>query len=235
VTTVAALPATTDSTSPLVPRPRVVVSKDTLTGDAIVTGTIVAGDSVIETVTHRDPDAAYIAALREALTDKGIVIGDEAGPAAATGDTIAVMISPPLSEILPIFLKPSQNQIGEMLFKTIGLERGAAGTAIAGRRVVEAQLKAWGARDDGYVVRDGSGLSRYDYVSPETIVHILDAMRRDRNFPLFYQSLPIAGVDGTIQTRMRGTPAEITCVPRRARWPRHARCRGTCVRSTATR
>jgi D-alanyl-D-alanine carboxypeptidase/D-alanyl-D-alanine-endopeptidase (penicillin-binding protein 4) len=208
VTTVAPLPATTDSTSPLVPQPVVVVRKDTLTGDVIVTGTIVAGDSVIETVTHRDPDAAYIAALREALTDKGIVIGDEAGPAAATGDTIAVMISPPLSEILPIFLKPSQNQIGEMLFKTIGLERGAAGTAIAGRRVVEAQLKAWGARDDGYVVRDGSGLSRYDYVSPETIVHILDAMRRDRNFPLFYQSLPIAGVDGTIQTRMRGTPAE---------------------------
>jgi D-alanyl-D-alanine carboxypeptidase/D-alanyl-D-alanine-endopeptidase (penicillin-binding protein 4) len=45
-------------------------------------------------------------------------------------------------------------------------------------------------------------------VSPETIVHVLDAMRRDQSFPLFYQSLPIAGVDGTIQSRMRGTPAE---------------------------
>jgi D-alanyl-D-alanine carboxypeptidase/D-alanyl-D-alanine-endopeptidase (penicillin-binding protein 4) len=72
---------------------------------------------------------------------------------------------------------------------------------------VEAQLKAWGARDDGYIVRDGSGLSRYDYVSPETIIHVLDAMRHSPSFPVFYEALPIAGVDGTIRTRMRGTPA----------------------------
>src|SRR5204863_871157 len=76
------------------------------------------------------------------------------------------------------------------------------------RRVVETQLRGWGARDDGFVVRDGSGLSRYDYVSPETIVHVLDAMRRGPDFDVFYASLPIAGVDGTIRSRMRGTPAE---------------------------
>lgn len=207
VTTVVPPPATRDSTSPI-PRPRVAVIKDSLTGEVIITGTIAAGDSVIETVTHRDPDAAYVAALREALTDKGIAIGDDAVPGQVRADTVATIVSPPLSDILPIFLKPSQNQIGEMLFKTLGLERGTAGTSNAGRHVLEAQLKTWGARDDGYVVRDGSGLSRYDYVSPETIVHVLDAMRRDQNFPLFYQSLPIAGVDGTIQNRMRGTPAE---------------------------
>lgn len=207
VTTVAPPPTPFDSTS-RASRPRVVVSKDTLTGDVVVTGTIAAGDSVFATVTHRDPDGAYVAALCEALADKGIAIGDEAVPGQVRTDTIGVLISPPLSDILPIFLKPSQNQIGEMLFKTLGLERGTPGTADAARHVIEAQLKAWGARDDGYVVRDGSGLSRYDYVSPETIVHVLDAMRRDRNFPLYYQSLPIAGVDGTIQDRMRGTPAE---------------------------
>ncbi len=207
VTTVVPVPTTMDSASPI-PRPRVVVRKDTLTGDVLVGGTIAAGDSVIETVTHRDPDAAYIAAVREALIDRGIAIGDETMPSQAYADTVGVIISPPLSEILPIFLKPSQNQIGEMLFKTLGLERGAAGTANEPRHVVEAQLKAWGARDDGYIVRDGSGLSRYDYVSPETIVHVLDAMRRDPNFALFHQSLPVAGVDGTIQSRMRGTPAE---------------------------
>jgi serine-type D-Ala-D-Ala carboxypeptidase/endopeptidase (penicillin-binding protein 4) len=207
VTTVTPPPAARDSTA-LIPRPRVVVTKDTVTGEVIVTGTIAAGDSVIEAVTHRDPDAAYIAALREALIDKGIGIGDEAVSGAPPSDTVAVFFSPPLSDILPIFLKPSQNQIGEMLFKTLGLERGTVGTTNAGRHVIEAQLKAWGARDDGYVVRDGSGLSRYDYVSPETIVHVLDAMRRARTFPLFYQSLPIAGIDGTIENRMRGTPAE---------------------------
>ena len=69
VTTVARPPVLVDSTLPPVARPGVVVRKDTLTGDVIVTGTVVAGDSVIETVTHRDPDAAYIAALREALVE----------------------------------------------------------------------------------------------------------------------------------------------------------------------
>jgi D-alanyl-D-alanine carboxypeptidase/D-alanyl-D-alanine-endopeptidase (penicillin-binding protein 4) len=58
------------------------------------------------------------------------------------------------------------------------------------------------------VIRDGSGLSRYDYLAPEALVHVLDAMRHSPNFPLFYDALPIAGVDGTIRTRMRGTPAE---------------------------
>jgi D-alanyl-D-alanine carboxypeptidase/D-alanyl-D-alanine-endopeptidase (penicillin-binding protein 4) len=206
-TTVARPPARTDTTLPPVPRPSIVVRKDTLTGDVLVSGSIVAGDSTVETVTHRDPAAAYIAAFTEALADKGITVAGDALPVGAGGDTLAVIVSPPLSEILPAFMKPSQNQIGEMLLKTLGLERGTAGTAAAGRRVVEAQLRAWGARDEGFVVRDGSGLSRYDYVSPETIVRILDAMRRDANFPTFYESLPIAAVDGTIRSRMRGTPA----------------------------
>jgi D-alanyl-D-alanine carboxypeptidase/D-alanyl-D-alanine-endopeptidase (penicillin-binding protein 4) len=105
-------------------------------------------------------------------------------------------------------MKPSQNQIAEALLRTIGLERAGIGTADSGRKVVERQLATWGAPPAGYVIRDGSGLSRYDYLSPETIVHVLDAVRRSPNFQLFYDALPIAGVDGTIRTRMRGTPAE---------------------------
>lgn len=186
-----------------------VIRKDTSGGDVIVTGTIALGDSVTDVVTHRDPDAAYVAALREALADKGIAVDDSVlTDHAPPTDTLVTLISPPLAEILPAFLKPSQNQIGEMLFKTLGLERGGSGTATAARKVVSDQLKAWGARDDGFIVRDGSGLSRYDYLSPETIVHILDAIRRGPDFPLFYSALPIAGIDGTIKNRMRGSPAE---------------------------
>jgi serine-type D-Ala-D-Ala carboxypeptidase/endopeptidase (penicillin-binding protein 4) len=201
------LPA--DTTLPRPPRPAITIQKDTVNGDVLVGGSIVAGRTDTVAVTHRDPDAAYIAAFREALAIKGITVGDEAVPAAAA-DTIVTMISPSLREILPPFMKPSQNQIGEMLFKTIGLERDSThlGTAAAGRRVVERQLLDWGATPAGFVVRDGSGLSRYDYVSPETIVHVLDAMRRDTAFLSYYDAMPIAGVDGTIRTRMRGTPAE---------------------------
>src|SRR5205085_2222383 len=69
-------------------------------------------------------------------------------------------------------------------------------------------LRAWGAARDGFLVWDGSGLSRQDLVSPETIVRVLDAMRRGPNFQLYYDALPVAGIDGTLSGRMRGTTAE---------------------------
>jgi serine-type D-Ala-D-Ala carboxypeptidase/endopeptidase (penicillin-binding protein 4) len=50
-------------------------------------------------------------------------------------------------------------------------------------------------------------LSRHDLVSPETIVRTLVAIQRDTAFQAFYDALPIAGVDGTLRTRMVGTPA----------------------------
>ena len=203
--TVAPFVMPADTLQPRPARPEIVLRKDTLTGDVMVTGTIAVNDSATIAITHRDPDAAYIAALREALTRHGIAIGDEAVPGTAA-DTIVTMWSPPLREILKPFMKPSQNQIGEMLFKTLGLER-ATPTATTPRAIVEQQLLAWGAQPSGFIVRDGSGLSRYDYVSPETIVHVLAAMRRDTAFAAYYDAMPIAGVDGTIRTRMRGTPA----------------------------
>ena len=118
------------------------------------------------------------------------------------------MLSVPLKEILPELMKPSQNQIAEVFLRTLGLEKGGLGTADSGRRVIAKQFDAWKIPADGYVVRDGSGLSRNDLVSPETIVSLLEVMRLSPNFDLFFSSLPIAGVDGTIRTRMRDTPAQ---------------------------
>jgi D-alanyl-D-alanine carboxypeptidase/D-alanyl-D-alanine-endopeptidase (penicillin-binding protein 4) len=188
------------------------VRKDTLRGDVVISGTVVAGDSVTLEITHRDPDLAYLSALTEAFRDRGIVVDSlplvSGDTSIVTGDTIVTVTSKPLREILPALLKPSQNQIAEVLLRTIGLERGGAGTADSGRKVVERQLATWGVPASTYVIRDGSGLSRYDYLAPEALVHILDVMRKSPNFQLFYDALPIAGVDGTIRTRMRGTPAE---------------------------
>jgi D-alanyl-D-alanine carboxypeptidase/D-alanyl-D-alanine-endopeptidase (penicillin-binding protein 4) len=123
-------------------------------------------------------------------------------------DTLFTLSSPPLREILPALQKPSQNQIAEVLLKTLGLERTGVGSADSGRRIIESQLVAWGADAEGFAVRDGSGLSRHDYVSPETIVRVLDAMRRSPDFAAYHDALPIAGVDGTLAGRMRGTPAQ---------------------------
>jgi D-alanyl-D-alanine carboxypeptidase/D-alanyl-D-alanine-endopeptidase (penicillin-binding protein 4) len=175
-------------------------------------GTIRAGDTLRLDVALRDPAGAWLDAMQEALAARGIRVrgGIEADAIADTTGltTLATHLSPPLPEILARFEKASQNQIGELLYKTIALRVTGVGTADSARRAYERQLVAWGADSAGFAVRDGSGLSRHDYLSPETIVRVLDVMRRHPEFTAFYQSLPIAGVDGTLNERLRGTPAE---------------------------
>jgi len=192
------------------------------------------GDTV-ELVGTRNPTLAYLAALDTAFRARGITTGgisDSIVSLSEPIDTLYAFDSPPLRDILGPFLKPSQNQIGEILLKTLGLERTGAGVADSGAAVIDSlvqlleweqltcspvgpscaavitrQLREWGVDSSGVFVYDGSGLSRHDLVSPETIVRILVAMQRDTAFQVFYDALPIAGVDGTIRTRMRATPA----------------------------
>ena len=160
----------------------------------------------------RNPAKAYLDALHDALVRKSIRIDggvrDSILPTPLKMDTLFVLVSPPLREILPALMKPSQNQIAEILLRTIGLERGGLGTADSARKIVGQQLLAWGVQPDGFVIRDGSGLSDQDLLTPETIVRVLDRIQRDTAFATYYNSMPIAGVDGTIDTRMKGTPAE---------------------------
>jgi D-alanyl-D-alanine carboxypeptidase/D-alanyl-D-alanine-endopeptidase (penicillin-binding protein 4) len=195
----------------------ITVSQDSSHTGVLVTGSVAAGDSAVVEISFRDLRAAYLAALREALTSRGIVVAPERvpppggaliyGPTTAQLDSLFTLRSPTLREVLPFFEKPSQNQIGEILFKTLALEKTGVGRADSASRVVSRQLIAWGAQADGFAVRDGSGLSRHDYVSPRTIVTVLDAMRKSPDFRTFYEALPIAGMDGTIRARMRNTAA----------------------------
>lgn len=122
-------------------------------------------------------------------------------------DTLLVLVSPPLRDVLKRLQKPSQNQIAEILFKTVALEQTGFGRADSARAVVQRQLVTWGIPPEAIAVRDGSGLSRHDYVAPRTLVKVLDTMRRSPNFDVYYAALPIAGVDGTIASRMKGTAA----------------------------
>ncbi len=188
---------------------RLSVRNDTGTTFVVVRGQIALGDSANITIAQHDPDAAYVAALTEALRDRGITVDGLASEGGSMRtDTLFTVQSVPLSEILPMILKPSQNQIAEIFLKTIGLQGTGVGTADSGRRVIERQFTDWKIPSDAYSVRDGSGLSRSDLISPEAIVSILEVMRKSPNFDLFYASLPIAGVDGTIRTRMQNTPAQ---------------------------
>lgn len=181
---------------------------DSVAGHFVVAGTIPAGDSARLTVAFRDPSEAYLAALREALAERGIVVEDSVLATPGRMDTLFTTRSPPLSQVLAAFMKPSQNQIGEMLFKSVALAKTDTGTGRVARRLVSEQLRGWGAAPDGFLVWDGSGMSRQNLVSPETIVRVLDAMRRGPHFQTYYDAFPVAGVDGTLRARMRGTAGE---------------------------
>ncbi|MDQ2914790.1 MAG: D-alanyl-D-alanine carboxypeptidase/D-alanyl-D-alanine-endopeptidase, partial [Chloroflexota bacterium] len=160
----------------------------------------------------KDPAKAYLDALKDALVRKGITVDagvrDSILPTPIKMDTLFVLTSLPLRDILPALMKKSQNQIGEILLRTIGLERAGIGTADTARKIVGQQLLAWGVQADGFLIRDGSGLSDNDLLTPETIVRVLDRIQRDTAFAAYYNAMPIAGVDGTLDKRMKGTPAE---------------------------
>ena len=177
----------------------------------VVTGTLPLGDSASITLSYRHPTDAYVAALSQSLADHGIRVAGRvlarADTLARAVDTVVVLQSAPLSEVLPRMQKPSQNQIAELLFRTAGLRTSGDGSADSARAVGMRTLATWGITTADVAYRDGSGLSRHDYVTPRAVLKVLDAMRRSPWYLTYRDALPIAGVDGTIAGRMRETPA----------------------------
>jgi D-alanyl-D-alanine carboxypeptidase/D-alanyl-D-alanine-endopeptidase (penicillin-binding protein 4) len=78
----------------------------------------------------------------------------------------------------------------------------------AGLILVRTFLRQAGVNESELVINDGSGLSRNDMITANATVQLLTFMSKHRYFATFRDALPIAGVDGTLRTRMRGTPAE---------------------------
>jgi D-alanyl-D-alanine carboxypeptidase/D-alanyl-D-alanine-endopeptidase (penicillin-binding protein 4) len=118
---------------------------------------------------------------------------------------VARYFSPPLREIVRTINKVSQNLYAELLLRTLGKIYKDVGDAAHGAEVVKEHLGRWGIDPGQFKMADGSGLSRLNMVTPLQISILL---RKMRNNPYFFDSLPIAGVDGTIKNRMKGTAAE---------------------------
>jgi D-alanyl-D-alanine carboxypeptidase/D-alanyl-D-alanine-endopeptidase (penicillin-binding protein 4) len=185
-----------------------------------VTGTVPAGSpTVVRPVAVVNPTVFFAQSLRDALVERGISV---TGPAVDLDDVAAELLggpqerrvlvsttSPPLREIATVLMKVSQNLYGETLVKAIGTATGGLGTLAGGRARMRTVLASWGVPEDACVLADGSGLSRYNYVTAGALTAILEHMYRDdRHREAFVATLPIAGRDGTIASRMRRTRAE---------------------------
>ena len=107
--------------------------------------------------------------------------------------------------------KTSDNLDAEMLLYAIAFaDSGAPAMADDGLAAVKRFIETLGFNSDDYYLADGSGVSHYNLVSAELLSEFLKNIYYERKdlFDLFYNSLAIAGVDGTLKNRMRGTLAE---------------------------
>src|SRR4051794_7732603 len=148
--------------------------------------------------------------LRKTLKADGISPGHAAArePAPAGASVIASVQSPPMATLVRLTNKDSDNFFAETLLKDIGHDASGVGTTSAGVSAVRTFAGSLGARVS---LIDGSGLDRGDRAAPRDVVRLLIAERSRPEFPALYDSLPIAGVDGTIDDRMRSGPAKRNC------------------------
>src|SRR5215510_990173 len=203
-----------------------------------ITGSLPIGDAgFVGGVAIPDPALAFASMLRDALIKRGVKIdGRVRTVTARTGGSIvpnpfvpsaklpasmqpieiASLPSPAFNLIAAQTLKPSQNQYTELILRTLG-KTPVPGSDQTGRtkddeekglEVVKNFLQQAGVGDNDVALNDGSGLSRNDLISANTTIQLLTFMSKHKYFGQFRDTLPIAGVDGTLRTRMRGTPAE---------------------------
>ena len=115
-----------------------------------------------------------------------------------------------LREVLEPMMKESDNLYAESMFFQIAASMGKRpATAAHARQLIKQVLSKAGVTGIPYRIADGSGLSLYNYVTPELMVRLLRYayLKRDIMAAL-YPALPVAGVDGTLKKRMKGGAAE---------------------------
>lgn len=155
--------------------------------------------------------ATFAAGLfRKTLKADGISPGHAAARSAAPSDArvLASVESPPMSVLVRLTNKESDNFFAETLLKDIGRDASGVGTTTAGVAAVRRFASSVGARVS---LIDGSGLDHGNRAAPRDVVKLLLAERTRPEFSALYASLPIAGVDGTIYNRMRSGPAKRRC------------------------
>ncbi len=160
------------------------------------------------------PDPPFVAAgtFLSGLTQSGIQITGDIG-IAGTNDTakrflLGKIESPPLKELIVPLNKESLNLFAEHLLCEIGRK-------YAGKPSIENGIKAYHKFCEdklisaaGFFPADGSGLSRSNALTAQTLVETMKYIYDGNSKDLFFQSLPVAGIDGTLKNSFKGTPLE---------------------------
>jgi D-alanyl-D-alanine carboxypeptidase/D-alanyl-D-alanine-endopeptidase (penicillin-binding protein 4) len=182
-----------------------------------VRGQIAAGASPVTVLAAvQNPTEFYLEALRDVLARHGIAVSgsmsdiDELLEPPKTEGNLELLVdrSPPLLEIADVLMKWSRNGYAETLLAAMA-PAGKPASGTRGLETMRTTLAGFGLPPDSYLPRDGSGLSRYDYVSADALTTLLAAIAANpTHAERFRSTLAVSGVSGLLANRMKGTPAE---------------------------
>ena len=183
-------------------------------GSALLTvsGHVALGSAPItEYAAVDNPTQVYLNAMRVAFGRHGVNIErtpldiDAARPQPDISKATLLIEdkSPALGEIIDVTLKWSRNIYAETLLRSMSPD-GAPKTAAGGLAALEETMHDWGIFGDYFLARDGSGLSRYDYLSADALTWLLTCMWMDpKHAELYRAALPVFGVNGNVANRLK--------------------------------
>ncbi len=180
-----------------------------------LTGSIRARQTVRKWTTVPNPTHFFTTVLRENLQKQGIEISGQAYdaddlpslPPEEKWTLLDEYESPPLSQLLSVCLKKSQNHYAEHFLKTLGYYEYGRGSSTWGAAAIKDIFFKYDSDLDRQYFADGSGLSRDNRLNAKSIIKVLRAMYTSPYGKTFRETLSQAGVDGTLKNRMRGTAA----------------------------
>lgn len=159
-----------------------------------------------------EPQLYFMSLFKEALDKYGIEAKGKIKFGNASGNLTKICnIEHNIKSVVHNILKISYNLGAEMILRPIAVRYfGKPATAENGIKFVDSLITAAGMNPKDYRIVDGSGLSHYNLITADLIVHVLKYINKERPdlFKLLYNSFPDAGVDGTLRHRMINTPAQ---------------------------
>ncbi|MBA4148580.1 MAG: D-alanyl-D-alanine carboxypeptidase/D-alanyl-D-alanine-endopeptidase [Verrucomicrobia bacterium] len=189
-----------------------------------LSGTMPLGDSSEESVAVHNATLWFVHSLKNALQKRGIQVSGETrtinwldrdtNPFDASKYTeIAHVESRPMAEMVKNMMKPSQNLYAQLLLLQVAEKfRTPENKRTSSENLGLAEMKKFlaeaGVGSGDVLLEEGSGLSRGCLLKPASTIQLLKYMSKHRDADAFMDSLPLAGVDGTLRSRFKGTPAE---------------------------
>ncbi|MDP3437877.1 MAG: D-alanyl-D-alanine carboxypeptidase/D-alanyl-D-alanine-endopeptidase [Bacteroidales bacterium] len=173
-----------------------------------IKGTVAAGsDSVSMTYSNKFPHMSCAWEFRQYLLKSGIISDSQVKDAREFSSLqpeqltiITETLSPPLSSIINVTNRISNNFYAETLLKMIGKRATGVGSYDSARVALIRELDGMGIRKKGFTQSDGSGLSRQNYVSARFFCNFFSKMRESSSFTTFFNSLPQPGGPGTLKS-----------------------------------